>query len=109
MRVAGAALLVLGLSLAGWGLSSPSGRGAAAQEDDFGGLAEGPGQEEVYYTCHACHSVRLVTQQRLSRERWDQLLDWMVEEQGMAELTADERGVILDYLAAHYGPDVPRP
>jgi hypothetical protein len=32
----------------------------------------------------------------------------MVAEQGMAELTADERRVILDYLATHYGPDVPR-
>jgi cytochrome c len=107
MRTAAAGLTIVGLVLAGWGLLSPAGRGAAA-EDDFGGLAEAPGREEVYYACDACHSIRLVTQQRLSRERWDQLLDWMVAEQGMAELTAEERRVILEYLATHYGPDVPR-
>jgi hypothetical protein len=32
----------------------------------------------------------------------------MVAEQGMAELTAAERQVILDYLATQYGPAVPR-
>lgn len=105
----GAALAALGIVVAGWGLPFLPGRDAAAQEEDFGGLAEGPGREEVYYTCHACHSIRLVTQQRLPRQRWDQLLDWMVAEQGMVELTADQRRVILDYLAAHYGPDTPRP
>jgi cytochrome c len=51
---------------------------------------------------------QVVTQQRLSRERWDQLLDWMVAEQGMAELTPEQRRVILDSLGTHYSPDVPR-
>jgi hypothetical protein len=49
------------------------------------------------------------TQQRLSRERWNELLDWMVAKQGMAELAADDRAVVLDYLATYYGQDVPRP
>lgn len=108
MRIAAAAFTIVGLVVAGWGLLSPAGQGAAAQEDEFGGLPEAPGREEVYYTCDACHSIRLVTQQRLSRERWDQLLDWMVAEQGMAELTAEERRVILEYLATQFAPDVPR-
>lgn len=79
---------------------------ALAQEDDFGGLPEGPGQEEVFYNCSYCHSLRTVTNQRLQRWRWDQLLTWMVEEQGMAELDEETRAVILDYLVAHFGvPD----
>ncbi len=108
MRSAAAALANVGLVLAGWELVVPAGRSAAAQEDDFGGLAAAPGQEAVFYTCNVCHSVRLVTQQRLPRQRWDELLDWMVEKQGMAELDPEDRGLILDYLATYYGQDVPR-
>jgi hypothetical protein len=76
---------------------------AAAQDDMLAELPDGPGKEETFYTCNACHSFRLVAQQGLSRQRWDHLLDWMVEEQGMAELEADERTLILDYLVEHYG------
>ena len=75
----------------------------ATAQDDFGGLPEGPGQEEVFYNCGYCHSLRTVTNQNLQRWRWDQLLTWMVEEQGMAELEDDTRAVILEYLVAHYG------
>ncbi|MGH6912583.1 MAG: aldehyde dehydrogenase [Geminicoccales bacterium] len=81
---------------------------ARAQEDAFGGLPDGPGQEATFYACNACHSVRLVTQQRLSRQRWDALLDWMVAKQGMAPLPPEERAVVLDYLAAQLNPDTPR-
>ena len=106
MRIAAAALALVALAVAGWGLVSPAGRATA--QDDLGGLPAAPGQEEVFYLCDACHSIRLVTQQRLSRQRWDQLLDWMVEEQGMAELHPEDRGLILDYLTTYYGQDVPR-
>jgi hypothetical protein len=78
------------------------------QDEDLAGLPPGPGQEVVYYTCNVCHSIRLVTQQRLSRERWDKLLEGMVEEQGMAEPAPQDRELILDYLAAHYGADAAR-
>jgi cytochrome c len=68
------------------------------------GLPPGPGREEVYYTCTGCHSIRMVTQQGLSRERWDETLEWMVEEQGMDEIEdVALRDLILDYLADHFG------
>lgn len=73
-------------------------------EDNWDGLPPGPGREEVYYTCNACHSLALVRQQGMSRSRWDEMLDWMVEEQGMSEFkTADIRSTVLDYLAKHFG------
>jgi hypothetical protein len=103
----GAGTVTIVLLLAGWGLAPSAGRSAPARED-FGGLPEGPGREEVFYACNVCHSIRLVTQQRLPRRRWDELLDTMVEKQGMAPLPPEDRGLILDYLAGQLNPEVPR-
>lgn len=75
---------------------------------DFGGLPEGTGRETVFNRCAVCHSIRTVTQQRLSRSVWEQTLDWMVEEQGMASLDQRTRETILDYLSKHYGHEPPR-
>ena len=49
----------------------------------------------------------IVAQQGKTREGWDKLFDWMVEEQGMSELEPEERETILDYLAEHYNTDRP--
>ena len=78
---------------------------ALAQEDDpVAALPGNPEQKElVYYSCTACHSFKLVAQQGMSRERWDKLMHWMVEEQGMPEYPPEDWNAILDYLAAHYG------
>lgn len=80
---------------------------AALADKPFGVLVDEPGVEATYVHCAACHSERLVAQQGLNRERWDKLLVWMVDEQGMQEIHASERDVILDYLTQHYGPDRP--
>jgi len=79
----------------------------AQPEEDFGLLVNEPGVEETFYACTGCHSEMIVVQQGKTRENWDKLFAWMVEEQGMAELPEDEREVILDYLAAHYNTDRP--
>jgi hypothetical protein len=90
------------------GLAALACLGPARAQEDLGGLPAGPGQEETYYNCNACHSIRLVTQQRLSRERWDEILDEMVAKQGMPPLPDEERALVLGYLAEHLGQDVPR-
>jgi hypothetical protein len=77
--------------------------GRSAPAEDLEGLPAGPGQEEVFYACGACHSTYMVQQQRLSRRVWDELLDWMVAKQGMAELEPAERALVLDYLERHFG------
>ena len=71
--------------------------------EDYGGLPAGPGREEVFYSCQACHSLAIVKQQGLDRETWDEALVWMVEEQEMEPLEAEDRKLVLDYLATHYG------
>ena len=88
-------------------LATLRGEGAgatAAPAPDFGpDWPTGPGQVEAGRLCNSCHSLAIVKQQGLSRATWDDLLDWMVEEQGMAEQTPEQRALILDYLATHFG------
>lgn len=79
----------------------------AAEEYEFGVLFDAPGVEATYYACTACHSEMIVAQQGLTRDEWDEMFDWMVEEQGMSEIEEPERSEILDYLAAHYNTDRP--
>ncbi|UYI49957.1 c-type cytochrome [Vibrio natriegens] len=66
-------------------------------------LTPGENMELVAAICSACHSLHMVAQQGLSRKRWDKMLDWMIEEQGMEELDGDDREAVLDYLSMHYG------
>lgn len=82
--------------------------GAGAQPDDYGGLPEGEGRLETYSNCVACHSTMIIRQQRLPRRTWDEVLTWMVEEKGMWEMAPEVRAKVLDYLAEHFGADVPR-
>lgn len=77
------------------------------EAEDFGLLFVADGVELTFYTCTACHSEMIVVQQGKTRDGWDHLLDWMQEEQGMAELSAEDRNAILDYLAANYNVDRP--
>jgi hypothetical protein len=78
---------------------------AQAAENDWGGLPEGAGQEEVFYHCGSCHSLMLVKQQGLSRDRWEDTLVWMIEEQGMSRPTDKNWALILDYLSTHFGSE----
>ncbi len=57
--------------------------------------------------CTACHSERLVAQQGLDREDWIELLEWMVEEQSMAEIEEPDLSIVLDYLTTNYNIDRP--
>lgn len=62
-------------------------------------LPPGEGREEVFYACTACHSTAVIRRSRLSRQQWDELMDWMTEKHGMNPLEGEERRVIVDYLA----------
>ncbi|GAB5469962.1 MAG: hypothetical protein Kilf2KO_29920 [Rhodospirillales bacterium] len=80
---------------------------AEEEESEFGVLVVAEGVEDTYYSCIACHSELIVAQQGLTRAQWEDLLDWMVEDQGMPELEPEIQEVVLDYLALHYNVDRP--
>lgn len=80
--------------------------GRAAQTDDeYLGLPDAPGREEVAAYCGACHSLGLVVQQGQTRDGWAEVLVWMYEEQDMPELEPEDEKLVLDYLAKYVGPD----
>ena len=58
----------------------------------------------VKRTCTACHSAKLVTQNRATRDGWLEMIRWMQETQKLWDL-GDNETLILDYLAKHYGPE----
>lgn len=68
------------------------------------GLVYDKGFDIVRGTCTACHSAKLVTQNRATKEGWKQMIDWMQETQGLWDLGENE-AIILDYLSTHYAPE----
>lgn len=71
-------------------------------------LPEGHGREDTFYRCTACHSTAVIRRSRLSRDRWDELMDWMTERHGMPPLEGDERRLIVGYLASAFPPQEQR-
>jgi hypothetical protein len=88
--------------------------GGGQAEDDYDKVVDGihvqtgliyaEGFEIVRATCTACHSAKLVTQNRATREGWVQMIRWMQETQGLWDLGKNEV-VIVDYLAKYYAPE----
>ncbi len=54
--------------------------------------------------CLACHSAKLITQNRASKEGWLDMIHWMQETQGLQDLGKNE-GPIVEYLATYYAPE----
>lgn len=77
----------------------------AASHPDFEGLPDGPGAEQTYYQCVACHSTQIIIQQRITDLRWDELWKWMVEEQGMVEPEPETKQIILTYLKQNFSSE----
>ncbi len=67
------------------------------------GLIADEGYEVVKVQCGACHSLKLVTQNRATRDGWEEIIRWMQATQKLWDLGSNE-DVILDYLAKNYAP-----
>ena len=74
---------------------------------DWGGLRPDYGREETYYFCSPCHSDARIKAARKTRADWSATIDRILEKYPYEPLEAQEREVILDYLAKQYGPNVP--
>ena len=89
---------------------------AAAEEaadvletDPVTGLVIAGGWTQVRSNCTACHSARLITQQRGDEAFWTYTIRWMQAEQNLWELAEDVERAIVEYLAKHYPPRVLNP
>ncbi len=57
----------------------------------------------IIANCTSCHSAKLITQNRATRDGWAAMIDWMQATQGLWKFDEHEPQ-ILDYLAKYYGP-----
>ncbi|MFD2588882.1 monoheme cytochrome C [Croceitalea marina] len=67
------------------------------------GFVDSDGLMLVVNNCTNCHSAKLVTQNRMSKERWLATIRWMQETQNLWDLGKNEE-IIVNYLATNYAP-----
>ena len=59
----------------------------------------GAHRDDTFYFCTACHGFKIIAQQGMSRERWNDTFEVMVKRHGMADVQGEQRDQMLDYLA----------
>lgn len=67
-------------------------------------LADDPNIAIIEANCTACHSAKLIVQNRATREGWKSMIVWMQQNQKLWDLGKNE-DLILDYLAKNYAPE----
>lgn len=68
------------------------------------GFIADTGMQVTIQNCTNCHSAKLVTQNRMSREGWEATIRWMQETQNLWDL-GDNEALILAYLSKNYAPE----
>ena len=72
--------------------------------DPFSGLKMTGDWQIVLGNCIACHSPKLITQQRGTREQWLQMIRWMQKKQNLWQFDPVTEEKIIGYLAEYYPP-----
>jgi hypothetical protein len=75
------------------------GRRARPAEEGPEQYPAGTHRDDTFYFCTACHSFKIVAAQGLSRERWDEVFNFMVQRHNMPDVQGEDRNKMLDYLA----------
>lgn len=68
------------------------------------GFVDDEGLMTVINNCTNCHSAKLVTQNRMTKSRWQATIKWMQKTQNLWDLGKNEE-IILNYLAKNYAPN----
>ena len=68
-------------------------------------LPEGKGKAVVERACSQCHGLEYVTNSHMTKERWTNIVDNMV--QRGATLSDEEFDQVIDYLVKHFGRTPP--
>jgi hypothetical protein len=67
----------------------------------------GPGRDDAFYACTACHNFKLVAQQGMTRPQWEDSLQWMTDRHKMSPLPEKDKKIVLDYLESTFPPRAP--
>lgn len=67
------------------------------------GLVDAEGLMVVVNNCTNCHSAKLVTQNRMTKEIWNATIKWMQETQNLWDLGGNQE-IIVNYLVTNYPP-----
>jgi mono/diheme cytochrome c family protein len=95
LAAAAAASLAMGAVAQPSGVFNP-------REESVEDLPAGPGRDETFGLCAACHAYKLVSNQGMSRAQWDETLTFMTNRHNMPDVQGADRALILDYLATHH-------
>ena len=80
----------------------------AVELDAFTGLRKTGDWELVRNNCIACHSPKIITQQRGDAAQWLGMIRWMQEKQNLWAFDAETERRIVTYLADNYPPEANR-
>jgi len=80
------------------------GTAADVELDAYSGLRMTGDWELVRNNCIACHSPKLITQQRGSEAQWLNMIRWMQAKQNLWQFEPDTEQKIIAYLASNYPP-----
>jgi hypothetical protein len=67
------------------------------------GLIANEGMMLVVQNCTSCHSAKMITQNRATKEGWKSMIKWMQQTQNLWDLGVNEEKIVT-YLAANYAP-----
>ena len=81
---------------------------AEPELDPVSGLKMTGDWETVRANCSACHSTKLITQQRGTAQQWLAMIRWMQKKQNLWEFDPDTESKIISYLAENYPPSAAR-